>query len=294
MKKSTMVALGCGASAVACAAFAVHFWKRKQTGGAVACGVMGGCAAAVAAGTVLFSARKEEVPLLEYRGAPLLTKLGGSADEQESFGYGNIDIPRLQVGQKVENERYINEMEKRERHYGGPGYFFKTMDEAAQDFAMKYNDDSIRDNIEIASYIRKKGIHYFYDTPHGGTVDSVTSNRSTHELDIVALIHTHAAFNIKIKELPGGAYTRTALTPSFWDVDNVKKTGLPLYTVTPDGTMFLTVKNPDSSTGVIHYVFDADFPSDPNCHLRKNNLNAQLMEDNHYMPKDEYERRNER
>lgn len=37
MKKSTMVALGCGAGAVACIALAVHFRKRKQTGEAVAC-----------------------------------------------------------------------------------------------------------------------------------------------------------------------------------------------------------------------------------------------------------------
>lgn len=37
-----MVALGCGAGAVACIALAVHFRKRKQTGGAVAYGVVGG------------------------------------------------------------------------------------------------------------------------------------------------------------------------------------------------------------------------------------------------------------
>ncbi len=298
MKKSTMVALGYafagGAGAAACIALAVHFKKRRQTGGAVACGIMGGCAAVVAADAAVRSAGRKEAPRLEYSGGPLLTRTGGSADERGFFGHGSTDVSQFQLGQQVKDERYVNEMEKKERHYGGPGYLFKTMDEAAQDFAMKYNDDSIRDNVEIASYIRKKGIHYFYDIPHGGTVDSVTSNRSIHELDIVALIHTHAAFNIKIKELPGGAYTRTALTPSSWDVDSVKETGLPLYTVTPDGAMFLTVKEPGNSNGVIHYVFDADFPSDPNCYLRKNNLNAQTMKDNRYMPKDEYERRNER
>ncbi len=60
MKKSTMVALGYafagGAGAVACIALAVHFKKRRQTGGAVACGIVGGCAAVVAAGAALRSA----------------------------------------------------------------------------------------------------------------------------------------------------------------------------------------------------------------------------------------------
>ena len=48
MRKSTMVALGCGAGAVACIALAVHLKKKRQTGGAVACGVVGVCAAVVA------------------------------------------------------------------------------------------------------------------------------------------------------------------------------------------------------------------------------------------------------
>ena len=152
-------------------------------------------------------------------------------------------------------------------------------------------DDSIRDNVEIASYIRKKGSYYFYDVPHGGTTEGVTSDRKMSEVDIVASIHTHAAYNSRIKELPGGVYTRTSLVPSFWDVKSVKETGLPLYTVTPDGTMFLTEKDIESEAGVIHYIFDADFPSDPNCHVRKNLLDANTMSDNDYISQDEYKRR---
>ncbi len=45
MRKSTMVALGCEAGAVACIALAVHFRIRRQPGGAVGCGGVGGCAA---------------------------------------------------------------------------------------------------------------------------------------------------------------------------------------------------------------------------------------------------------
>lgn len=60
MRKSTMVALGCGAGAVACIALAVHFWKRKQTGETVACGVVGGCAAGVAAGAVGWNSEESE------------------------------------------------------------------------------------------------------------------------------------------------------------------------------------------------------------------------------------------
>ena len=80
MKKSTMVALGCGAGAITGIALAVHFWKRKQTGGAVACGVMGGCAAAVAAGAAVHSARKNGPLLLEYqRGQlPMITRVSNT------------------------------------------------------------------------------------------------------------------------------------------------------------------------------------------------------------------------
>ncbi len=62
MKKSTMIALGCGAGAVACIALAVHFKKRRQTGGAVACGIVGGCAAVVAAGAAVRSAGRRRSP----------------------------------------------------------------------------------------------------------------------------------------------------------------------------------------------------------------------------------------
>ena len=42
---------------------------------------------------------------------------------------------------------------------------------------------------------------------------------------------------------------------------------------------------------MIHYIFDADFPSDPNCHVRKNLLDANTMSDNDYISQDEYKRR---
>ncbi len=114
MRKSTMVALGCGAGAVACIALAVHFWKRKQTGGAVACGVVGGCAAVVAAGAAVRSAGKKEALRLEYRETPLLTKPGGSADKRGFFGHDTIDVSRLQVGNKVEDAEYVGEMKENE------------------------------------------------------------------------------------------------------------------------------------------------------------------------------------
>lgn len=114
MRKSTMVALGCGAGAVACIALAVHFWKRKQTGETVACGVVGGCAAAVAAGAAVRSAGKKEALRLEYWGTPLLTKPGGSADKRGFFRHGTIDVSRLQVGNKVEDAEYVGEMKENE------------------------------------------------------------------------------------------------------------------------------------------------------------------------------------
>ena len=48
----------------------------------------------------------------------------------------------------------------------------------------------------------------------------------------------------------------------------------------------------DGATATIKIVEkDADFPSDPNCHVRKNLLDANTMSDNDYISQDEYKRR---
>lgn len=96
MKKSTMVALGCGAGAVACIALAVHFRKRRQSGGVVACGVVGGCAAVVAAGAAVRTAGKKEALRLEYRGVQgsrMETNLGSEyAVERIKIAHEGLEV----------------------------------------------------------------------------------------------------------------------------------------------------------------------------------------------------------
>ena len=57
------------------------------------------------------------------------------------------------------------------------GEFFDSVDEAAKDFALTYNDDSIKKNLEMASYIRTKDGKFYYDIPHEGDIDNVESFR---------------------------------------------------------------------------------------------------------------------
>ena len=59
------------------------------------------------------------------------------------------------------------------------------------------------------------------------------------------MIHTHAAYNSKIKELPGGVYTSTSLVPSAWDVDVVDS--IPLMKQLRSIYKTLEIRFPDGS-----------------------------------------------
>ena len=66
------------------------------------------------------------------------------------------------------------------------GDLFDTMDEAAKDFAITYNDDSIKNNVELATYIRYREGKYYYDIPQAGNESKVTTSRSANDKTIVA------------------------------------------------------------------------------------------------------------
>ena len=68
-------------------------------------------------------------------------------------------------------------------HYIDPdgreaGDLFTSIDKAAQDFAITYNDDSIKNNVELASYIRERNGMYYYDIPVAGTEKKRRSHRT--------------------------------------------------------------------------------------------------------------------
>ena len=73
---------------------------------------------------------------------------------------------------------------------------FDTMDDAAIDFAMTYNDDSIKYNREYATVIRRnENGKYTYDLPVVGAVEGeVMVDGNFQGNDIVAAIHTHGNY----------------------------------------------------------------------------------------------------
>jgi len=99
---------------------------------------------------------------------------------------------------------------------------FDTMDEAAIDFAMNYNDDSIMMNREIGATIKKtEDGKFYYDVPRIGTESTSVSYYGG---SIVANIHTH-----------GGEGEGTQYLPSPKDFSNVIKRKTTSYVVNPLG-----------------------------------------------------------
>ncbi len=71
------------------------------------------------------------------------------------------------------------------------GQLFEKMDDAAKDFALTYNDDSIRLNCELGSSIYKtEDNHYYYTIPNKGSKTSVHPS-SLIGIKRVGIIHTH-------------------------------------------------------------------------------------------------------
>ena len=109
MKKATKMALCCGAGAVTCVALALYL-RRRQNGRAVACGVVGGCAAAVAVGAALHSVRGKKqrqaqlmkLESVEFSDDPVVSEFQHKEQPTQ-------EIPI--VGQQVENGEYVTEME---------------------------------------------------------------------------------------------------------------------------------------------------------------------------------------
>lgn len=169
------------------------------------------------------------------------------------------------------------------------GDLFNNADDAAKDFAMTYNDDSIKKNIEIGTYIRKKEDKYFYDIPISGTEGHLELKRSTSEHDIVGMIHTHGAYFKPYKDEKGFVVSRD-LGFSDKDLQQYRNSRLPSYVVVSSGEMFV-VDDINNKGEYVIGTFKPIFPSDPNCPTRKSSLNAYDLPDNNYIQK---EARNEK
>ena len=116
---------------------------------------------------------------------------------------------------------------------------FDTLDRAAIDFANTYNDDSIRNNMEIATFIRKKANgKFYYDIPHSsGNPHKVYSSYYASEKDIVAHAHTHGAYyQEESKEFPD-LILRTFNGPSLTDIESANESNMIEYIAHPSGIL---------------------------------------------------------
>ena len=168
------------------------------------------------------------------------------------------------------------------------GDLFESLDDAAKDFAITYNDDSIRCKKELASYIRKKHGKYVYDIPHAGNEGHVKLLRSSSETDIAAMIHTHGAYFSR-RAVSENLYEERALEPSNGDFDEVNRTHLSSYIVTPDGALYL-LKYDEVKSSIACYIYKAIYPSDSNCPVKKNNNDSEDYPENFYYTEAEYNR----
>ena len=157
-----------------------------------------------------------------------------------------------------------------------PGDFFQKIDDAAKDFGLYYNDNSIRLNKEIASYIFEikddnGNVGYSYSIASIGKGDE---SNLTSELGAknVATIHTHAAYDpdyINGNNVFSGSFdskgnsyspeVKKTITQIGKDIGNANIRKMDSYLVTPNGSL----QKYNCSTGVVS-VLSNEMPSDVN------------------------------
>ena len=192
-----------------------------------------------------------------------------SGDEHSPNSKPLYKIPEIKndSSQKLKNTNEKN----MSKEIAGYEITFDSIEAAAKDFGLRYNDDSIRDNVEIATYIRKAGDKYYYDIPVGGGAKNVTLKRNINEKNIVAQVHTHGRYVEHIDD-----FTTTALEPSIGDYETMKKSGIPFFTFTPDGNMYY------SGIDGERFQYPPVYPSDPFCPMRLNSINAYDLTNDYY------------
>ena len=139
---------------------------------------------------------------------------------------------------------------------------FNSIEEAASDFALTYNDDSIHYNVEyfaaIYEFIEDDKKYYSYNIPNKGDGDSVTMDLSVSEgQTVVSTIHAHAAYDSDF-----GAGNNI---PSPGDFNTMIGTNSE-YVSTPNGSLIRY--NSDGTYETIR----TDINSDKNDPSRKNEI----------------------
>jgi RHS repeat-associated protein len=154
-----------------------------------------------------------------------------------------------------------------------PGDRFKTIKDAAKDFAMLYNDNSIKDKKEYGTVIYqvtdKKGEKYFtYTTPNiSGEEDGVipAPNFSMDNAKIVSAAHTHSNYDKKyLNDIPSPA-----------DKKGAERIGMDAYISTPKGELIKYDYKTNST-----FLMDMNIPSDKNHPSRSNKIDSDKLPKN--------------
>jgi len=129
----------------------------------------------------------------------------------------------------------------------GPGDPFETIEEAVADWASNYNEKSIKLDTEFASEIYSYTIEnktvYSYSDPNDGGNSSVRESKRPEETELIALIHSHAAFKLKLEsggpklfDLNGNNDFSLAHDGGTGDLEYFEERGVGLgFVVTPSG-----------------------------------------------------------
>ena len=173
-----------------------------------------------------------------------------------------------------------------------PGDFFYSVDAAAIDFGLFYNDNSIRDNKEYASSIfeirNKNGkIGYTYTLAAIGKEHESIESKPNVGCVTVATVHTHGAYSPNYNDnefsgiyilRPNGEVIKNSnlRTSQKGDIGIANKRKMNIYVATPNGTL----QKYDFTKGHIS-VISKDLPSDMNDPTSKNNKSS--IEEKHPM-----------
>ena len=177
-----------------------------------------------------------------------------------------------------------------------PGDFFRTADEAAIDFGLYYNDNSIREGVEYGSSIFKvmnnKGeIGYTYTIANRGTYEGVVTSETPWGFKTVATTHTHGRSTAHDSEtfydnyfsgimdngqiLPPHKMKKvTNSKKNITDIGTANTHQIDSYLASPNGEL----QKYNHRTGKIK-VLSNEMPSDPNDPDRRNSISPFFEKD---------------
>jgi len=146
--------------------------------------------------------------------------------------------------------------------FAKPGDLFKTEDEAAHDFGMFYNGQSIKNGKEMTSYtykVEKNGetFYTYTEASGGGSDQNITSQPEG--VTVVAIDHTHGKYD---EGYANNVFSGSPEAPTepgeASDIKTAKRDKIDNYVATPNGSLQKYDVKTDKITTIA-----TDLPSDP-------------------------------